>query len=882
MAITFSTPLITITGGKETGTCPTSGSHTTTNIVIPSGAGGSNAFANRFVWIHTGTNAGVRRLITASTATSLTVDYALPAVCDNTSQFVVSFNLPDVQTADTAGGWGVTTTTGQHVKIAANTQFGDGTTKTAFGDVRKSVEWVYPAAVTDSLQVKVAAVIQFGAEKGDALPYAGCRIAIDASATAASNRETFSTNAGPGGDVCLYDCLGYFIPPSGVANFMRFQGVTRINGTRWVRHQGGRFYNADTIVRKVTAHDGTIQAFSLGATPTEMSDLEIYSGDRAFKMFSTFSGELTAAYFHDNTKTIYIESGGTANVSGTLTLTDCLIGTSGLLVAGDFEMNLGAFAFTGSVVEKKRFGLVLVNSSGTALQNIRAYLKNTADTEQFNLLSDSSGVTTETKVTVQSWTGATPTKTDFNNMQLRLRAYGYVSQTETIALTAPYRAQKKTMATNTFVVASEATAAAYTGVAINGSAKTITLSGARTVQEVYDYCQAWADDSGNIQYDEPITTVDGQNFALTTGWRLIPAGFLTYGSDRITGGTVQLGNAGTYSPVLGTTTIDFTGASGTYVMGAADITGTVTLVNTGGGSITVELASGVSYVNTGPNITVSTPQIYQSVTLSGLTVGSRVQIYDTTSSTELANAVATGGNIVFSGGGTIATWTDPTPASASRDIRLRVSRVSGVTAKHFIEASIGTCGTTEPSNAVSYLVSQTDDDVYIANAVDGSAVTGITFTDAATDLVNINLAGGASTWQDIYAAFAYWMFTSTGIADDIAYVDAVDAANYLLTSMKLKNTSSPTVALTITGGYGRDATSGTIVDIVDTTGGSIFPLVDHVVNSVVTVGGVNIITGDIADVAAEVQSGLTTQGYTTTRASSLDKALTTAKFLGLK
>ena len=231
----------------------------------------------------------------------------------------------------------------------------------------------------------------------------------------------------------------------------------------------------------------------------------------------------------------------------------------------------------------------------------------------------------------------------------------------------------------------------------------------------------------------------------------------------------------------------------------------------------------------------------QSVTITGPTAGSRVQIYDTTNNVELFNS--TSGPYY---------WEDPLSPVGDRAIRVRISYVSGTTAKTFIEQNIGTCGTAANNKDVTYLASQTADSTYDSNAIDGSTVTGITFTDAATDLVNCNIAGGTVSWGTIYAAFVYWNFTSTGIANDFTYISAPDPANYLLSGMKVKNTSSPSVPLTITGGYGKDSTSGSVSDIMDTTAGSIFPAPDHVVNNIVTVGGVNIITGDIDDVAGRV------------------------------
>ena len=273
---------------------------------------------------------------------------------------------------------------------------------------------------------------------------------------------------------------------------------------------------------------------------------------------------------------------------------------------------------------------------------------------------------------------------------------------------------------------------------------------------------------------------------------------------------------------------------GTNKVHVLKTTGTVTISLNGSTSLSAgEVTSAGATVNI-----VSTP-VYQTVTISGAVAGSRVQIYDTTSSTELYNGTPT-----FP-----YTWTDPSPAAASRAIRLRVAEQSGATAKNFVDANIGTCGTLAASAAVSYLVNQTDDPVYNANAIDGSTVTGITI-DAATTRVKMNILAGAITWPQIYAYQVYWQATATGIANESAFISAPDTANYLLTSFDIKNITSPAVALVITGGYGRDAVTGLAKDIIDATGGTIILAPDHVV--AFQTSGSYAITGDIATVLTAV------------------------------
>lgn len=371
--------------------------------------------------------------------------------------------------------------------------------------------------------------------------------------------------------------------------------------------------------------------------------------------------------------------------------------------------------------------------------------------------------------------------------------------------------------TNPYTVASEATAAAYTGVTINATTSEVSFGAgtADTFAKVYDYSQAW----GCLNLDKTMPwTRAGALLSLNDGWTVLDP---TITGVTWSGGTVQYNSTGGKADDLDGCIVEFNVSGGGTFTFSGTISGTLDLQNLDASAITVELPSGASYTtanNTGGTITVSTPQIYQSVTISGAVAGSRIQIYDTTSSTELYNGTPT-----FP-----YTWTDASPAAADRTIRLRCAYVSGTSAKNFIEATIGTCGQTSGTAGVSYLVSQTNDATYNSNATNGSLVTGITFTDAATDLINCNLAAGSSVWKDIYAAFVYWISTATGIADDITYIEAPDPANYLLTSMKLKNATSPSVPLVVTGGYGRDATSGLSSDIIDTSGGMIFLAPDHV------------------------------------------------------
>lgn len=268
------------------------------------------------------------------------------------------------------------------------------------------------------------------------------------------------------------------------------------------------------------------------------------------------------------------------------------------------------------------------------------------------------------------------------------------------------------------------------------------------------------------------------------------------------------------------------------------------------GTVTINLAAGTStptYQTAGATVSIVSSPVYQVVVVSGFTAGSRIQIYDTTNAVELFNGTASAGNTVVSG--TTAKWTDPSTAAGNRAIRVRVSYVTGATAKGFLELTGLTCGTTAGTESVTYPVTQVADTTYDDNAITGSTVTGVTFTDSSPDVVNIDVASNSITWPSIYAAWVYYAFTSTGIATDIDYIDGIDTANYILSNMKIKNTSSPSEPLVVSGGYGRDSTTGASVDLVDTTGGTLIFAPDHVVSYAV---GSGVTSQDKTDIATAV------------------------------
>jgi hypothetical protein len=209
--------------------------------------------------------------------------------------------------------------------------------------------------------------------------------------------------------------------------------------------------------------------------------------------------------------------------------------------------------------------------------------------------------------------------------------------------------------------------------------------------------------------------------------------------------------------------------------------------------------------------TYYTPPVSITVALSGLRAGSRVQIFDTTNTVEKFNAVVGGTSMSYS-----ETYT------SDYDVRVRVMYATAVTADKFIEFTDAVS-----TNGLSRSVVPEVDPVYVANAVDGFSVTGITIDDAA---LLIEADDGTYSWASIYAYETAWLFSEEGIRDEGRFITAIDTANYLLENFKIKNISSPSAPLILTNGWGRDVVTNQTITIIDTTGGSIFSNPDLVVS----------------------------------------------------
>lgn len=310
------------------------------------------------------------------------------------------------------------------------------------------------------------------------------------------------------------------------------------------------------------------------------------------------------------------------------------------------------------------------------------------------------------------------------------RHYGYKFEAATAAQTV-----------DPVTVLSESAANALTGLAINFATNTVTVSVSVTLSQLYDWLHAQLVATANLAEPELLTSVDGVNF--TCGYNLV-----------IDGGAI-------------------TGA------GALAMPGNVlTALNGGASAVPITHNAG----------------ILTTITVTGLVIGSRVQLYDVTTGTELYNAIVTASNLTLS-----QNWT------ANHTIRLRATYCVGLAAKMPVLMTAILTG-----SGANFLVAQQDEPIYIANAIDGSAVTEFT-ANFSTVLVEVNDTDGMTSVQRMYAWYMYQLTMPAGIVGYFGAALAEDAANYRVISslinLKIKNMLSTPAIITGARMYRDDGAS---------------------------------------------------------------------------
>jgi hypothetical protein len=383
----------------------------------------------------------------------------------------------------------------------------------------------------------------------------------------------------------------------------------------------------------------------------------------------------------------------------------------------------------------------------------------------------------------------------------------------------------------------EVQAAALTGIAMVASgaaAGTATVSVTRTAAELWQYYRQWISTFANFGSND--TWAFSANELTIGGWSLAAsfsggqsytytAGILsgTTAAPNFESGTLTLNVAGTYSQSFNNVSLVFNQA-GTYDLRSATVSGTLTLANTSGGPVTVRLQPGVTFVNSGPSITVDNA-VSVTVTVNNIVAGSRIQIYNSTTATEIVNQVVAGTSFAY-------TYTETVGITNGNLIRVRLAYQSGTTAR----VGFQTFGLASLSNW-TILADQQTDTVYGGIGIDGSTVSEFS-PDYPNIQVDINDPDGVTTLSRLYAWFSYICTSADGIRNWLGGIIAEDNANFKivtsLLNLRLDNVAASGVQFVGDIRLFRD--DGVAPVVATTTGGGSITLYAGKVY-VVTTGG---------------------------------------------
>ena len=196
--------------------------------------------------------------------------------------------------------------------------------------------------------------------------------------------------------------------------------------------------------------------------------------------------------------------------------------------------------------------------------------------------------------------------------------------------------------------------------------------------------------------------------------------------------------------------------------------------------MTVQLQPGVTFVNSGPSITVDNASSV-TLTVNNIVAGSRIQIYNSTTATEIVNQVVAGTSFAY-------TYTETVGITNGNLIRVRLAYQSGTTAR----VGFQTFGLASISNW-TVLADQQTDTVYGGIGIDGSTVSEFS-PDYPNIQVDINDPDGVTTLSRLYAWFSYICTSADGIRNWLGGIIAEDNANFKivtsLLNLRLDNVSA--------------------------------------------------------------------------------------------
>ena len=232
------------------------------------------------------------------------------------------------------------------------------------------------------------------------------------------------------------------------------------------------------------------------------------------------------------------------------------------------------------------------------------------------------------------------------------------------------------------------------------------------------------------------------SFNLFTGKKVICEGANIDGITVNGSLDVQGSNTTSFNGITVNSVMDFDTA-GTYTLTNSAVN---EVTNSSGGTVIINVSNTTITTNTGPNITIVLP--LRDISVTGLTAGSRLRVYNETTSAQIVN-------VVVSGTSYTATYAEGTGYSANDVLSLRIAKIDKLEVTLSVVVS---------ATGWTALVSQDANLVYAAHGVNGATVTGILW-DSSNMQFDINETDNVIEGPDIGAWYQYFITTEIGIAE---------------------------------------------------------------------------------------------------------------------
>ena len=510
----------------------------------------------------------------------------------------------------------------------------------------------------------------------------GCQISFEV-----SNNTLIFTNQGSantaGPVLNFYGCLIESFSNGNLA-FIRAPGAMRIIGCVADGPMGGRLYSpASELVD--TRFSGNISggvAWSLGGTFTRPIDNAFFfQGNTAVKALGGFSGTFSNTTFTDSLTNII--DAGSAQSGLLFSFIDCTT-----FEDGDITANKGQYE------QLKSINYTVADASGTGLSGVKVAVYDTVgDVQGGGVQTSASGAVSQINARFfrKDHGAAAVSKAPFD---IRIRKYGYTYLGFQSSVAEPIK-QEVRLAVDPDIVLSKAAATALTGIAIDFSTSTLTITESHGFQNLYDYYHRELEYNAKLAF--PKSWVRAGSAFDMADWDVVIDG-CTYTGDMTTTGTITLANAAVFNGE-----------------------------------------------RTDTNGTVLAPR---NISVTGIVAGSRLRIYNTTTSTEVYNAIVSGTSYT-------ATYAEGTGYSQSDVLEVRVAEISKLEFSSTVVAS---------ATGWSLLVTQEANPTYASYGVDGSTVGGITW-DGGNMQFDFNDTDNQVAGGDIAAWYFYFITTATGIAE---------------------------------------------------------------------------------------------------------------------